>query len=172
MAFYTADPLKLSGNAIDRIANEWMLVAAGDKQRYNMMTASWGFFGEMWGKHVAGIVLRPQRFTKQFVDQKSHFSLSFFGTDERARALHKICGSQSGRDIDKAAATGLTPVCDVVRDTVYFAEAPLVLICRKLYAAPFDPAAFADQALRDAVYPDGDWHTQYFGEIVEVLEQG
>ena len=52
---------ELKENFIKAIADEYMLVAAGDKNGYNMMTASWGFAGEMWGTDCMLTVIRPQR---------------------------------------------------------------------------------------------------------------
>ena len=119
---------EISGNLIDMIANEWMLISAGDESAHNMMTASWGFAGEMWGNDAVVIAVRPQRYTMEFIDKQDTFSLSFYGDN---KAIHKICGSKSGRDIDKTKETGLTPVFS--DDTVYFEEARLVLICKKQY---------------------------------------
>ena len=58
---------EIDKNIIDLIADEWMLISAGDKNGYNMMTASWGGMGEMWSKDVAVCVIRPQRYTYEFV---------------------------------------------------------------------------------------------------------
>ena len=168
MDYRLIEPTELDGNAIDLIANEWMLVTAGDNGRYNTMTASWGALGEMWSRHVAQIVLRPTRFTKEFVDTKTHFTLCFFGQDAESKAIHKVCGNQSGRDVDKAALTGLTPVYDEELDTVYFEGARVVVVCKKLYACPFDPACFIEKDCL-STYANQDYHTQYFGEIVKVM---
>ena len=49
----------IDGNLIKAIANEWMLISAGNESNYNMMTASWGFVGEMWGNDCAfALILR------------------------------------------------------------------------------------------------------------------
>ena len=95
------------------IAEEWMLITAGNEERgYNTMTASWGHLGSIWG-HGGGlptsvIFIRPQRFTKEFVDREEYYTLSFF-EPEYKKALGYL-GSHSGRDEDKVAAAGLTPV--------------------------------------------------------------
>ena len=52
---------EIGDNLIKAISEEWMLVAAGDREKYNMMTASWGFAGEMWGNDCMAAVIRPQR---------------------------------------------------------------------------------------------------------------
>ena len=96
----------ISENIIDMISNEWMLITAGNKRSYNMMTASWGFMGEMWGSHSVSVMVRPQRYTMKFIDENDYFTLSFYGDK---REIHKVCGSLSGRDVNKTEMTGLTP---------------------------------------------------------------
>lgn len=120
----------IKDNLIKAIADEWMLISAGDKNSHNMMTASWGFVGEMWGKDCVTVAIRPQRYTLEFVDSNDYFALSFYGDN---KAIHKVCGSESGRNINKTEKTGLTPIFD--NNTVYFNEARTVIICKKLYTA-------------------------------------
>ncbi len=155
---------EISGNLIDRIANEWMLVSAGGRNSYNMMTASWGFAGEMWGKHCAACVIRPQRYTLEFVEREENFALSFYGEN---KGVHKVCGSTSGRTTDKTAAAGLTSVFS--DGTVYFEEAELVLICKKLYVQDIREDCFLDRAIVEKWYPEKDFHRMFVGEIVKVL---
>ena len=101
------EPSLVKDNFIEIIGKEWMLVSAGDKDKFNMMTASWGGVGFLWNKPVVFVFIRPERYTREFVDAKGAFTLSFLG--EEHKTAHKICGAKSGRDIDKVAATGLTP---------------------------------------------------------------
>jgi flavin reductase (DIM6/NTAB) family NADH-FMN oxidoreductase RutF len=164
MGFVSIKPEEIGGNPFSMLAREWMLVTAGDKSGYNMMTASWGGFGVMWNKNVAVTVIRPQRYTYEFMERAQLFTLSFYGSQ---RELHKICGSKSGRDINKTEAAGLTPVFD--RDAVYFDSARLVLLCRKLYASDVEPGKFIDKDPL-SLY-DGDFHRMYVGEILDVLVQ-
>lgn len=35
-------------NPFKKIGKDWMLVTAGDEEKANSMTASWGAVGEMW----------------------------------------------------------------------------------------------------------------------------
>ena len=98
----------LDFNPYKKIGKEWFLVTAGDESGWNTMTASWGFAGVMWGKNTFTTVIRPQRYTKEFIDKAEYFTISFF-KEEYKKAL-SFCGSHSGRDCDKAKETGLTPV--------------------------------------------------------------
>ncbi len=152
---------QINKNIIDMIANEWMLVSAGDEAGYNMMTASWGGMGEMWNKDVAVCVIRPQRYTYEFMERADRFTLSFYGED---KAIHAVCGRKSGKDCNKTAETGLVPL--FIDGTVTFEQARLTLVCRKLYKQQINPDCFIDKALLSN-YTD-DFHYVYVGEIEKV----
>ena len=144
----------LKFNPFNLIGGEWMLVSAGNEQTgCNTMTASWGHLGCLWGHNDPTVViyLRPSRYTKKFVDEESFFNL----------------GSVSGRDEDKIAKTGLTPV--YADNSVYFAEAKLVLVCKKMYAAELQESGFIYQDTINESYPQRDFHTMYVGKIEKVL---
>ena len=157
-------------NPMTMIAKEWMLVTAGnEKHGYNTMTASWGHLGSIWG-HGGGlptavVYLRPQRYTKEFVDREELFTISVF--PEQYKKDLGYLGVVSGRDKDKVAATNLTPV--FADDTTYFAQAKLVLICRKLYRGTLKEEGFVDKSILADHYPNRDLHDMYIGEIVKVL---
>ena len=156
---------QLQMNPMTLIGKEWMLITAGTQERgYNTMTASWGHLGHLWNKHTSVCYIRPQRYTKEFVDREEFYTLSFF---DGYREELSYLGSHSGRDEDKVAKMGLTPV--FAEETTYFAEASLVLICRKLYRAPLVEEGFLVQEVLDKNYPKRDLHDVYVGEIVKVL---
>jgi len=159
-------PEQLEENPFQLIGKEWMLITAGDSNKINTMTAAWGGLGIMWGKNVASVVIRPQRYTKEFVDREETFSLSFFNTNYKKQLNY--LGSVSGRDEDKITKAGLTVLAP--DGTPYFEEARLVLICKKLFAQPFDPACFLDEKQKKVWYPLEDYHTIYFAEITKVLQ--
>ena len=154
---------EIKRNLINAIANEWMLISAGNQESYNMMTASWGFLGEMWNQDTAIAVIRPQRYTMEFVENNDYYALSFYGDN---KDIHKICGTLSGRDVDKTAMTGLTPVFD--DNTVYFSEANLVIICKKQYVQEMQEECFTDKEPLKW-YPNKDYHKMIFGKIEKVL---
>ena len=153
---------EIKGNLIKAISDEWMLVSAGDKNGYNMMTASWGFAGEMWGEDSVIAMIRPQRYTMQFIESHDYFTLSFYGDN---KDIHKICGSKSGRDTDKTRLTGLIPVFE--KDTVYFEQARLVLICKKQYVDFLKEENFTDQSVLK--WYNKDFHNIVIGKIEKVL---
>ena len=162
--FREISPKQIETNLIKAISEEWMLITAGDESGYNMMTASWGFAGEMWGSNAAVAMIRPQRYTMDFVNNSDYFTLSFYGDN---KAIHKVCGSQSGRDVDKTALTGLTPVFS--EKSVYFEEARLVLICKKQYVQRLEENCFIDSESKEKWYPEKDYHYMIIGKIEKVL---
>jgi flavin reductase (DIM6/NTAB) family NADH-FMN oxidoreductase RutF len=157
-------PEQMPGNPFQLIGSEWMLVTARKDDQVNTMTASWGGLGVMWGRNVAYIVLRPSRYTKEFVDAAETFSLTFF--DDSFRSQLTYLGSVSGRDEPKIQKSGLTVA--YAGDTPYFAEGRLILVCRKIYQQVYDPAGFLDPAIEEN-YPLKDYHTFYIAEIIQVL---
>lgn len=156
---------ELDRNVFDLIGREWMLITAGDGQKANTMTASWGGLGVIWGTPAATVYVRPQRYTKEFIDAQDTFSLSFLGEGHREQLAY--LGRVSGRDEDKIAKAGLTLA--FADGTPYFEEASLALVCRKAYAQPFEEARFIDAAALDQWYPNRDLHTLYIGLIEQVL---
>ncbi|MCC8023360.1 MAG: flavin reductase [Clostridiales bacterium] len=153
-------------NVVKLICDDWALLTAGTQDAYNTMTVSWGAVGELWAKDAVFVFVRPQRHTMQFVEGNDTFSLSFF--EEARRSALKLCGSKSGRDLDKAAAAGITPAFDC--EAPYFEEAKLVVLCRKLAAQNLDPASFLDSAV-EKCYPEQDYHRMFVGEITGVLRK-
>jgi flavin reductase (DIM6/NTAB) family NADH-FMN oxidoreductase RutF len=163
--FLPVDPCVIKENPFHLIANEWMLITAGDSKSFNTMTASWGAMGELWNRKIAVCFVRPVRHTYRFMEQADVFTLSFF--DEAHREALKFCGSHSGRDTDKIAQTGLTPV-PTESGGVYFAQARLVLECRKIYFQDITPTNFLDATI-DQEYPKKDYHRMYIGQIIRCL---
>ena len=157
------DPKALDKNVFSAIGDQWMLITAGTAERCNTMTASWGGLGVMWGAPAATCYIRPQRYTKEFVDREDFFTLSFFGEEHR-KAL-QLCGSKSGREVDKVKECGFT-VQTAECGAPYFQEAGVVLVCRKRFAQPMDPDCMP-QEIKTKWYPEKDYHTLYIGEIIE-----
>ncbi len=157
----------LDFNPYEYIGKKWFLIAAGNENGFNMMTAAWGFAGVMWGKNTFTAVIRPQRYTKEFVDSEDYFTVSFF--DEEYRKALSFCGSNSGRDVDKVSGTGLSPLFLNNQDysAVSFEEASLILVCRKAYVQKLDEGCFTFKENDEKWYPEKDYHVSYIGEIVK-----
>ena len=148
------------------IGDDWGLVTVDTKEKVNMMTVSWGGVGIMWNKPVAFTFIRPQRYTFDYLENGEYFAISFL--PDEYHDVHKICGSKSGRDIDKVKETGLTPVTD--EKAPYFAESKVVLICRKMYGQSLNSDSVVDESVLSSYAPDGsDYHKMYISEIEKVL---
>lgn len=162
------DISEIKENVVKLIGKEWMLITAGTPENFNMMTASWGNIGVLWGKPVATIYVRPQRYTLEFIEREETFTLSFFA--EQYRKALTVCGTKSGRDTDKVAASGLTP-CTLDSGAITFEEARLVFKCRKLYKGKLCKDEFIDKAQYEKWYPEGDLHYVYIAEIEKVWSE-
>ena len=162
------DPKSLDQNVFSAIGDQWMLLTAGDKTGANTMTASWGGMGVLWNKNVVTVYVRPQRYTYEFMEKGDYFTIAFFG--EEWRDALKLCGAKSGRDIDKVKECGFT-LAYGAGDAPYFAEAQLVLVCKKLYFDDIEPGHFLAADIDEKNYPNKDYHTMYVGEIVGVLKK-
>ena len=156
---------------IRMIAKDWLLFTASKPDgSFNSMTVSWGGIGELWGKNVAFVFVRPQRYTHEFTEEGDTATLTWF--DEKYREVLAFCGAKSGRDVDKVAESGLTPVDDG-DNAVYYQEAKVVFKLKKLYAnkTVFTPENAYDSELFDFHYKAGDYHTMYVYEITEILDR-
>ena len=168
----------LPGSPVRRMGEEWMLVAAGNTGegagKWNAMTVSWGSFGLLWHREIACVYIRPNRQTSVYLDANSLFTLSFF--NEKYHNALSFFGENSGRNTDKAAETGLTPI--VFGDNIAggraggaiaFGEASEIVVCRKIYIHDFDSKCF--QAKGDGL-PESDDHRMYIGEVLTMLTAG
>ena len=152
----------LEFNPFKKIGNEWFLISSGNSDKWNTMTASWGFMGVMWNKNCVQAVVRPNRYTYEFLGSNELFTVSFF--DEKYRSALSFCGSHSGRSCNKAEETGLTPL--FTDGTVTFEEASLVLVCKKIFTMPMDASAI-EKSLNEKFNSDAPVHTEFIGEIIK-----
>ncbi len=174
--FKKIDPKEIPGNIIEMIADEWMLITAGNQESYNTMTAGWGGLGNLWGKPTATCYIHPDRYTFGFMEKGEYYTLCFF--DEEYRQALAFCGSKSGRDFqdkNKAEEAGLTPAY-TENGAVYFKEAYLVLECKKMYSDQFRKENFATDIVMESrtgeksIYNDREtYHKFYMGEITNCL---
>lgn len=154
------------------LRDKWMLLTAGDDTRrddaprgFNSMTISWGSAGQIWDKVFFQVVVRPHRYTYEFMEKSDTFGLCVFPAEFR-KAL-SLLGSLSGREVDKIGQSGLTPIPGVRIPTPGYDEAELIVECRKMYWHDIDPSHFLDPKI-DGNYPERDYHRAYFGEVLRV----
>ena len=161
--FQKTDIHTLHFNPFDKIGKDWLLISATKGGQTNTMTASWGAFGHLWNKDVAIVFIRPQRYTKEFVDHADTFTLSFF--DDKHKELSYL-GHTSGKDEDKISTVNFH--VEMVDNQPTFKEAKEMFVCKKIYVGKFEKENFLFQEIYDKNYPLDDLHYVYIGEITDV----
>ena len=148
-------------------SEDWALATAGDSLNdYNTLTIGWGSMGTLWGgRSIITVYVSPARYTYEYLEKSDTFTVSFFGESYK-KALAYL-GSHSGRDEDKVAASGLTPVLS--EPGITFKEAKLTFVCKKIYADAFDGDR-APEDIKERLYTKIPAHHFYIGEIIKVLE--
>ena len=141
----------------------FLTTKAGDK--VNSMVIGWGHIGIIWARPTFICYVRESRFTKELLDANPEFTINVpvNGFDKNAFA---ICGSRSGRDMDKIAESGLTLVDSEKVSVPGIKEYPLTLECKVIYRQEQDPSVIPENILNQ-FYSAGDYHTMYIGEIVD-----
>ena len=167
MRLHLTDSQAAVRELLPALGAENALLAAGTADRCNTMTIGWCQAGRLWSLQTCTVYVRPERYTSQFMEEQEYFTVSVLPKDmKNAMAL---CGTKSGRDMDKIKECGLT-VRTGAGGAPFFEEAELVLVCRKLYAQDLDSAAVLP-AGGEKILPyygeKGGWHRAYTGEIVE-----
>ncbi len=154
-------------NAVELISDDWMLLAAGQEGDFNEMTIAWGQLGELWGRPVMTVFVDTLRFTHQFLDKNDYFTVSGFPVAYKDDLQY--LGTHSGRDGDKLSETGLHALFTQLGNP-YFAEANVVIECKKIYANEFDTSKMIGD-MSDFYAKRGSIHTVYIGEIVNVWKK-
>jgi flavin reductase (DIM6/NTAB) family NADH-FMN oxidoreductase RutF len=156
----------LSGKPFSIWERDWLLLSSGDfaAKKFNSMTVSWGSFGVMWGKPIAIVVVRPQRYTYEFMEQYDTFTLCAFAPEQRK--VLDLLGTKSGRDIDKINEAGITPIAASAVASPIYEEAELAIECRKAYYEDLKPRHFLADYIK-GMYKK-DYHRVYWGEVVAV----
>ena len=163
--FHKISPNDLTDNPFRIIGTDYMLITAGKKNSFNTMTAGWGGMGILWKRPVAFCVVRPTRYTYDFMEKNDFFTLCFF--DEKYKGMLTICGTKSGRDTDKIKETGLKPL-ETEEGNIYYEQSRLMLECRKIYFDDIKPQNFLENSIHE-LYPLKDYHRLYVGEIKNCL---
>jgi len=146
---------------------QWLVLTSGDYHagKFNSMIVGWGGFGTLWKRPFALVLVRPQRYTFEFMEKFDSFTLS--ALPEKYRTEMELLGSQSGREINKYGSTGLTPIPSQQISAPGLDEADLIIECRKSYWQDIDPSHFLASYIAKQ-YPLADYHRIYFSEILSI----
>jgi len=145
-----------------------VLVTTQADGKVNTMTISWGTLGIQWGKPIFTVFVRQSRYTKTFLDKNPEFTINVpVGTCDKQ--ILAVCGTESGRDVDKFQKLGLTQVPGETVSVPGIAQLPLTLECKVIYRQDQDLSALRAD-LRTACYKPGtanetDFHTAYYAEV-------
>jgi len=148
-------------------SEDWMLLTAGKNKpgRFNVMTVGWGAVGVMWDKPFVHVVVRPSRHTYGYMEDGSDFTLCVLPEEHRDKLT--LCGTKSGRDVDKVKEAGLTPIASSKVAAPGYDEAELIIECRKIYADDMEPECFIADFI-EGNYGGSDYHRVYYGQIVAI----
>lgn len=149
---------------MEALTSRGLLLGVYDPQgKANLMTIGWGTLGSVWGKPLWVVLVRPSRYTYRCIEQMQCFTVNV-PTGAIAPAC-AVCGSKSGRDIDKFAVCGLTPERATAIQAPAVAECPIVYECRVVHYNDVLEPHLAAEITADA-YEGGDFHRVYWGEIL------
>lgn len=143
---------------------KWALLTAGNMEKFNTMTISWGGLGTLWGKPVVTTYVRTSRYTHEFMDDNEYFTVSFY--PEAYKGLLGTLGTKSGRDMDKMHLPEL--VAKQAGESVTFEQAEVTFVCRKLYKQEMEPGNMVPE-IAERFYAKDARHDMYVGEVVEIL---
>lgn len=156
-----------AGYILEQVGKGVLLTAAAEG-KVNTMTIAWGTMGIQWKKPIFIAFVRESRYTKEFLDKNGEFTVNIpYG--EYDKSILSICGTRSGRDIDKIQELGLTLEESETISVPGIRQLPLTLECKVIYRQDQDPLAITPENI--ARYypkengPNGDFHTAYYGEI-------
>lgn len=141
--------------------------------KVNSMIIGWGTFGVEWAKPMFVIYIREGRFTREQLDKNPEFTVNI-PLDGYDKNILKICGTKSGRNIDKVEEAGLTLVESDDFSVPGVKELPLTLECRVVFRQKQELNLIAEKFGKfypqdvpsEAVGANKDAHIAYYGEIV------
>ena len=156
-----------AGHIMKDIGSGALLTTCADGE-VNTMTIGWGLIGVVWGRPVFQVLVRESRHTKKLLEKHGEFTVNV-AMDENVKNILAVCGTKSGRDMDKIKELGLTLEAGKTVSVPAIRQLPLTLECKVIYKQDQDPAAIHPEC--DQKYyakgtkNEGDYHTVYYGEI-------
>jgi len=159
---------QVADSILDQIS-KGIFLTVKDGGRVNTMTIGWGTFGRMWNRPVFMVMVRYSRFTYELIEKADAFTVSVPLNGKFKQAL-AVCGSKSGRDIDKFKECGLVAKPGQKVDTPVIDGCDIHVECRIVYKQPLAPEQLP-KGIIDTSYKDGDFHVLYYGEILGVYEK-
>ena len=139
-----------------------LLVSLDEDGRPNAMTIGWATLGIIWRRPICAVLVRPSRYTYGCMEATGDFTVNV-PTEELANEV-ALCGSKSGRDLDKFAECGFTATESSHVKSPGIAECVITYECSVVQKNDVVPEHFIPD-IDDSFYASGDYHRVYFGEI-------
>lgn len=162
------DPIANATEILGGISQGCLLTTKADGL-VNTMSISWGTMGIEWNKPIVTVFVRGSRHTKGLLDKNPEFTVNI-PVGQIDKRIISLCGSKSGRDLDKIKELGLTTVEPEIVSVPAIRELPLTLECRVLYAQQQLPACIKGDGISGHYNADANihdnYHTAYYAEIV------
>lgn len=148
---------------LTRLRNEGVLCTVVDNAgQRNLLTLGWGQLGPAYHGHPVFIIaVTPLRYSWRFLEEVPEFVIAV--PDDSLRPAVELCGTRSGRDLDKFRAAGLTPVPSVHVRAPSILECPINVECR-VYTRVAPPHLLLTPEHRQR--PLDQQHTIYFAEVL------
>jgi flavin reductase (DIM6/NTAB) family NADH-FMN oxidoreductase RutF len=150
--------------AMDNLHKKGAFLTVKDGEKVNTMTISWGNVGFEWNKPIFTALVRKSRYTHELIESSREFTVSI-PSDGNLQETLAFCGTKSGRDVDKFEKCELKLEASKNVDTPVIAKCGFIYECRVVYKQDMDLSLLSEEIKR-AAYPDEDYHTIYYGEIV------
>jgi flavin reductase (DIM6/NTAB) family NADH-FMN oxidoreductase RutF len=160
------DYMAVAARAMEQIkAGAFLTVKVG--QAMNTMTIGWATIGYVWQQPIMMVAVRLSRHTFSLMEAAADFTVSIPSAGMETEL--DFCGTRSGREVDKFEASGLR-TAPAQKVTSPIIQAPgLHYECQIVYKSAMDPTHLSP-AYDAALYTRQDYHTLYFGEIVDCYE--
>lgn len=159
-------PFDMYHETIGKLASNGIILLAGDPP--NPMTIGWGTLGEIWHMPIFSVLVRPTRYTFGLMEKAKDFTVCVL--PEGYEKHLALCGSKSGRDMDKIKVCGFTLAQSANVGTAFVTQSAFHYECRIVHKHRLDPAAL-DQAIDNKYYQTKDWHMVYYGQILGVFKR-
>jgi flavin reductase (DIM6/NTAB) family NADH-FMN oxidoreductase RutF len=157
----------VAGDSIDKIFKKGAFLTVKSGSALNTMTIGWSMFGVIWNKRIMMVAVRHTRHTFGIIESAADFTVTVPEGDMSKELA--VCGTKSGRDIDKLKECNLETVGSLKLASPVIKTSGRHYECKKVYKSAMDPV-FLDKGYDSAIYQLKDYHTLYYGEVLACYE--
>jgi flavin reductase (DIM6/NTAB) family NADH-FMN oxidoreductase RutF len=162
-----------AGRIMTAVEKGVLMTTAADGE-VNTMVIGWGHLGTIWYKPTFVAYVRESRYTKALLEKNGEFTVNI-PLGQADKKILSVCGTKSGRDMDKIKELGLTVEPGMTVAVPGIKELPLTLEC-KVHCSSIQNIPMLPEEILSRYYPQGvdssnpgrneDFHVAYYGEIV------